>query len=262
MDTVLGVISNIRDYINGFNPLVIFIVIGFLGMFVFWKGCIETHKNMSSVFDMFIFSSILSVILSRVSYIIIEIDSFLSFIWYWLPYEKYGEKIYLFRLLPWRFFAIWDGGLIMLIMFIGFILSATFYALVIKKWRWRDMLFPIYYTGITMLGFFFLITGFVNDVNTWMINGGVLLGTTLVFFILFSSIEVIVKNQKIEKYFLGYMGLILNWISSIFVVYIYITSELSPLETFSLGIFIVWSLVMGILFILDLKKVDRVSIEI
>ena len=102
---------------------------------------IRSRKNRSSVFDIFLISSSLSLLVGRIVYIVLEWKTFSSYIWYWLPYEKYGDKIYLFRLLPWRFISIWDGGLDILGLFISLLLLLTLYSLVVKKWRWKQMFF-------------------------------------------------------------------------------------------------------------------------
>jgi len=257
---VFEFIDGIRDVASQLNVFVLYIFIFFVGMYVFWRGCAETYKNRSSVFDMFIFSGIFGLILGRILYILLEWENFTSYIWYWLPYEKYGDKIYLFRLLPWRFFSIWDGGLVIFGMFLGLVLFFTFYALVIKGWRWKHMYFPVYFSSIVMLGISLLFAGFVNEISDWLINGSLLIGSTVIASLMYMFIEKIVKDQSKEKYVIGYVGLFITWLSSAYIGYIYLSSELSLLENISVGIFLIWSLVMGVYFLIDLRKA-RVEIE-
>lgn len=257
---MLEYIFKAQEFVRWLHPLVVFFVIFFLGMYVFWRGCTESRKNRSSVFDMFLISGFLSAIIGRVVYIFLQWDFFSSFIWYWLPYEKYGEKVYLFRLLPWRFFSIWDGGIVILAMFVFLLLSMTFYTLVIKKWRWKHMYFPIYFSSTTMLGLSFIYTGITNSFVGWIYKGLVLIVVLGVFFLLSRFIIRVVKDFHLEKYILGYVGLGIVLISSIYISYLYLVDELTLTEDILVGIFLIWSVVMGIYFVLDLRKA-RVSIS-
>jgi len=249
-----------NEIIRNIHPLVVYSVIFLCGLYVFWRGSAESRKNRSSVFDMFLVSGLLSGIVGRIVYIILEWETFRLFIWYWLPYEKYGEDIYFFRLLPWRFFSIWDGGLVILGMFVSLLIFMTFYALVLKKWRLKHMFFPIYFSSTTMLGLSFMYIGINSGFNDWIYKGLVLIALLAVFFLLFKFIYKVVKNPLREKYVLGYVGFLVVLISSLYISYLYLTSELSFLEDVLIAIFVIWSIVMGISFIVDLKMA-RVRIE-
>ena len=253
-------IINIRDILSSINPLVFLIIIYIFGLYVFWRGCAESRKNRSSVFDMFIISGFLSGVVGRISYIILEWDSFTSYIWYWLPYEKYGDSVFLFRLLPWRFFGIWDGGLLIFSMFVSILIFMTIYALVIKKWRWKHMFFPVYFSATTMLGLSFIVTGFLGDITEWIYKGVILMFFVGIFFVLYKFIYSVIKDPLREKYLFGYIGLVMVWLSSIYICYMYLVDNLTLFEDIGVGVFALWSLSLGILFLLDLRKAD-VTIE-
>ena len=253
---MLDLVANIRYFLLNLNPLIILAVIFIFGMYVFWRGCAESRKNRSSVFDMFILSGFLSVIVGRLVYVLVEWQSFVSFIWYWLPYEKYGDKIFLFRLLPWRFFSIWDGGLVIFSMFVTLLISLTFYAIVIKRWRWKHMFFPIYFASTSMLGASFIATGLLGNFNEWVYKGAALVFLIGAFFVIYKFIYMIVSSPVVEKYILGYVGLIIVWISSVYIAYIYLIDDLSWYENIAIGVFLLWSIVMGILFLADLRKAN------
>lgn len=250
----------IKEYIQNIHPLIVYSAIFFIGMFVFWSGCAESRKNRSSVFDIFLVSGFLSGIIGRVVYIVSDWSSFSSYIWYWLPYEKYGDDIYLFRLLPWRFFSVWDGGIIILALFVSLIIFLTFFVLVVKKWRWKHMFFPIYFAATTMLGSSFLYIGIISDFNGWIYKGLILMGVLAIFFFFFKFIFKIVKNPLYEKYILGYIGTLIVFITSGYIVYLYLSSDLTMLEDILVGIFMIWSLTMSFFFLSDLRKA-RVSIK-
>ncbi len=250
----------LKEYVQDIHPLVVYSTLFLIGMFVFWRGCAESRKNRSSIFDVFLVSGFLSAIFGRVVYVILEWSSFSSYIWYWLPYEKYGDKVFLFRLLPWRFFSVWDGGLVILALFVSLLLFLTFFVLVVKKWRWKHMFFPIYFSSTAMVGMSFIYIGLVSNFNEWIYKGLVLIFVLAIFFFLFKFIFKIVKDPLYEKYILGYIGVLIVFISSVYLVYLYLSSDLSLLEDVLVGIFMIWSLVMSFFFILDLRRA-KVSIR-
>ncbi len=255
------IFSQIKEYIQGINPFVMYVILFFLGLYIFWRGCIETRKNRSSVFDIYVLSALISVIVGRVVYIILAWDSvFSSYIWYWLPYERYGDKVYLFRLLPWKFFSIWDGGLIILAVFVSMLLSLTFFSLVVKKWKWEDMFFPIFFSSTGLLGFSFIYTGITSGFNAWIYRGLILIAILIIFYLLFRFISKIVKESSHERYVLGYVGTLIVILSSVYILSLYLSQNLTVLENAFIGIFFVWSLTMSYFFISDLRKA-RVKIQ-
>lgn len=260
---MLELLDSVRNFLSGINSIVVLSVVFLIGMYVFWRGSIESRKNRSSVFDMFIISGFLSVIVGRIMYIVLEWDRFSSYIWYWLPYEKYGDTVFLFRLLPWRFFSIWDGGLVIFSMFLSILIFMTLYSGLVKRWRWKHMFFPIYFSATTMLGLSFVLTGLAEGFIDWIYKGVILLFFMAIFLVLYKFIYSIVKNQLREKYIFGYLGTAIVWLSSIYICYIYLVDNLSFIEDIGVGIFAVWSLVSGIVFLTDLKKanvtIERVS---
>ena len=122
------------------------------------------------------------------------------------------------------------------------------------------MFFPIYFSSTTMLGMSFVYIGITSGFNDWIYKGLVLIVILAIFFLLFKFIYKVVKDPLLEKYILGYIGVGIVWISSIYISYIYLTSELSLTENILVGVFLVWSIVMGIAFLTDLRKA-RVRIE-
>lgn len=249
-----------REFLQSTNIGIIYAIIFVIGLYIYWRGLAETHKNRSGIFDSFLLGGLFGLVVSRIAYIIIEWENFTSFIWYWLPYEKYGENIYLFRLLPWKFVNVFDGGLVIFGLFIGLILFLTFYTLVLRDWRWKHVYFPIYLSSVSMLSLSLLFTGFVNEINAWVIKGGILFATVIGFFVAYFVLKGIFKNIKREKYALSYGSLLLTWLSSAYIGYIYINSEISMMEQVMVGVFVLWSVVMGVFFIQDLRKAS-VSIE-
>ncbi len=118
------------------------------------------------------------------------------------------------------------------------------------------MFFPIYFSAISMLGASFVVTGLLDNFNEWVYKGAVLVFLIAIFFVIYKFIYMVVSSPVVEKYILGYVGLIIVWISSLYIAYIYLMDDLSWYENFSVGVFLLWSLVAGILFLIDLRKAN------
>ena len=253
----------IKELIQGIPQIVIFLFIALSGLYVFWRGCSESRKNRSSVFDIFLFSGFFGILVGRIVHIVLEWEIYSSYIWYWIPYEKYGDKVYLFRLLPWRFLSVWDGGVVILPVYVAMILSMTFFSLVIKKWRWKHMFLPVYFAPTVMLGASFVYVGINSGYTGWIYKGIILIVALLAYFLIFKFIDKIFKKPVLEKYTIGYIGIGFVIALSGYISYSYLISGLSLLETTLVGIFAIWSLVMSGAFIIDLKKptvnIERVS---
>ena len=86
------------------------VIIYLVTMVIFWYESKNAQKNTNSIFDMWFFSSIVMIIWGRIGFIITFWDEFNQWNWFWLPYERYGDMMYIFRAMPWRLFKIWDGG--------------------------------------------------------------------------------------------------------------------------------------------------------
>lgn len=254
------IINQITTYITKIPSILVFFLALLLGLFVFWRGTVETYKNRSAVFDGFIFSSILAIIFGRISFIINEWSSFSKYIWYWLPYEKYGDQIYMFRLLPWRFFAVWDGGIVIFVLFFGFLIAAWIYSSLIKKWKWSHMFFPIFWTGDAILGFSTLFYGLLLNSTGWMIKGGILLVLPFLYLVFYNLIEKIVKNQEKEKSFIIYSGVVILLAVSVFISYIFLEDVTAISEKIPVYAFLIWS-VLGSMFAISSMKEGNIEIE-
>lgn len=231
-------------------------------MYVCWRGAMETRKDRSSVFDLFIISIFLGLIVGRIMYIFSNWQDFNSYVWYWLPYERYGTEVYWFRLLPWRFLNIFDGGLDILVMFVGYLFTASFWSTIVKKWKWNHMFPTIFFSGEVMLAISFLLMGLSSANPTWIYEGLILSVFPLVSIILIGYINK-VQKPIIEKRIYLIANVILILLASLVIGYIYSTgdmTEVSKITIIALLIFVALSL---LLFIKDSKRanvvIERVS---
>lgn len=252
-------LEKFQELLINVNPLLLFVIVIILGMYVFWRGLSQTRKNITSIFDVFIISLFGGLAFGRISHIISNWSEFSSFIWYWLPYEKYGPEIHLFRVLPWRFFRVWDWGIDVLAMFVGFLLIATFWVFVIKKWKWSHVFVAIFFTAQIMFAISFVLLGGASGNEEWIVQGLVMVLLPIVLFFLSNSIRKATAGNKGAK-FLVILNILFIILTSTYISYTYLLVDLKDIEKIVLITFILWT-VLGILFYLrDLRK-DNVTIE-
>lgn len=255
----LDILEKIQQILNSVSPLILFVVVLLLGMYVFWSGSMETRKNISSVYDIFVTSLLGGLVVGRICYIIINWEQFSSFIWYWLPYEKYGEEIYLFRLLPWRFMRIWDWRIDILSMFVAFILIATFWVVIVKKWKWSHMFTTIFFTAEGMLAISFILLGASTANQEWLTQGIVMVLLPLVLFFLKNSVKKAIVGKK-EIKTLMLLDIFFITLTTAYVTYTYFIADINNTEKASIITFAVWSL-LGIIFYMKETKQADITIE-
>jgi hypothetical protein len=255
-----NILEAIRTFLANLNPLWIYLLISFVGLFIYWRGCSETRKNRSSIFDTFIFSIILGLLVGRISYLTIHWSEYSRYTWYFLPYEKYGETVYLFRLLPWRFLRIWDGGLTIFVAMVVFLICITLLALFYKKWRWYQVYFPIFFSMTSMLGLSYIYLGIMDQYTLWVISGGVLLLLPLIFWAISKVLLFTIRNGIKRRKVLVYIGVLIVTVASLYISYEYLSDEVSQFEFGAVIALLVWTAIMDIFTIIDLNR-PKVEIE-
>lgn len=253
------ILEKTGSFVSQIPPVFLFLLVIVLGMYKFWKECNITRKENNSIFDMFFFSSILGLILGRASYIISNWEEFGKYIWYWLPYEKYGDQIFLFRLLPWRFLRVWDWEIQIIVMFVGFVVSATIWTVFVKKWKWSHLYTPIFSSATSMIALSFLLIGlFVNQVG-W-VNQGLFL---LVPIVLLLISQKIIRDRIIGKREMRFLAIVEIFFLSIttgYLVYTYKTVESTGFELGAVILLFVWFVCGSLVYILEINKAN-VTIE-
>ena len=254
------VISSIENFVRMINPFLGLLIIFFVGMYVFWKEASRSRKNNSSVFDSFLFSVLFGIIIGRIVYIVLDWNEFSSYTWYWLPYERYGDQIYMFRLLPWRFLRIWDGQLDVLFTFIGLLFSQTFFITFFKKWKWSDLFSAQYYSNWLMIGLIYIFIGILNSNREWIQYAWwILIPFSLMLLLQFLILKFADGKKKENQ------RVVLNSIFALFAVTIisYVFYISSPKITTIVGIvaLIIWYVVGIALNLFGQKRADNVTIE-
>lgn len=254
------IISNIINFVRSINPLIGLFIMFFIGLYIFWKEAVRSRKNNSSVFDAFIVSIIVGVFIGRVVYIILNWSDFSSYIWYWLPYERYGDQIYLFRLLPWRFFQFWDGQIDILYTFLGVLLSQTLIVVFRKKWRWSEMFSAMYLSNWVMIALTYLFVGVQGKNDIW-IKHGIWILIPFVLFLLLQGILVNMYKDKRKEVVRMILHNIFALVAVAIISYVYFSSSPQIVTIVGIVILLVWYIAGIIMNTIDSKKVNNVTIE-
>lgn len=256
-----NIINSVKGFISTLNPFLGLVLIFLLGLFVFWKESSRSRKNNSSVFDIFFISVIIGILVGRLVYVISSWSSeYSSLPWYWLPYERYGDDVYLFRLLPWKLLKIWDGQLDILFTFLGIILMQTISVLFLKKWKWGDLFPPIYLSNWVMMGLSYFFVGIQSGNNLWLKQGWIILIPFIVFIITQAIILKVYLGSKKEE--VSRILYILFAIVALFVIgYVYISLSLTTLTTIGFVILSIWYVAGIIAYIISSRKEGNVTIK-
>jgi hypothetical protein len=86
-------------------------------------------------FDFILLSFSTALIFSRALFILYQPGGFTDARWFWIPYERIEGKVLLFESFPWLFFRIWDGGLLLAGMVLGWFVSVIVYSRIMNI-RW------------------------------------------------------------------------------------------------------------------------------
>jgi hypothetical protein len=258
-----NILDAIRVFLINLHPLWVYLLLSIAGLFVYWRGCTETRKDRSSIFDTFIISIVLGLIMGRVSFLSINWSEYGRYAWYFLPYERYGDTVYMFRLLPWRLFRIWDGGLTIFVAMVTFVLILTLLVLFSRKWKWYQLFFPIYFSMTTMLGLSFIYLGVIESYNAWIIRGLILALLPLIFWAISKILLFLIKNSAKRRKLLVYIGVLVVTLSTVYISYEYLSDSVSTFELVSVILLLLWTAIMDIYTFIEINKpnveIERVS---
>lgn len=197
MDLLIN--DQLSRYVGQIGLVPMLLVMYLLTMALFWYEANAAHKNSNSVFDEWFFSSIVMFIWGRVTYMILEWDQFIGGFWFLAPYERYADEIFWFRAMPWKVFRIWDGGFLFLAMYAAFLLANFFYAVYIKKWRWRDMMVPVLISANFLLGGTFYLFGLARLNQEVAAFGIFILGAAVIFALMVYALRLIYSSNPVNQ---------------------------------------------------------------
>ncbi len=210
MEQFLEIIINFINQI-GFWPL--FVLGLFLSLFLFWKES-YLHKDRNSAFDMWFFTILFAMFWARLSFIIANWGLFESLPWALAPYERYGEDIYFFRLLPWRFFDLRDGGFLFTSIFSAYILFAFLYNIFVKRWNWREMFLPVILSAEVLLVFVLIVYGALVGLPD-VVLGGFFIGAVILGFL---AIIMFLRFMLKKNYLVDILPGLINFVVMLFIL--------------------------------------------
>lgn len=255
MEAVIGGVINIIASI-GFFPLFLFGLL--VSLFLFWYESYK-HKDKNSIFDMWLLTVLVSMIWGRVSFIIVNWHLFSDLVWSIAPYERYGDEVFLFRLLPWRFFDLSDGGFLFTSIFAGYLVFAFIYNIYFKKWRWREMFFPVIISAQAFLCITLIVYGSLMNFTDVVYGGLVVALIIAVFLAVITVLRKVFKKKK--DYNVDLLDGVVNFLTIVFVLFsftiitrLFLLHEISVLDQINLVLMNVAGIVMTLYFVFIEKK--------
>lgn len=255
MDVFLNQIREVLFQL-GFLPIVVFATL--MSLYVFWLESRKSNKNQNSLFDGYFLAAILMVIWGRITYLFTNPADYEGLIWSFIPYERYPDGFFVFRLLPWRYFRIWDGEFLFTGLFLGFVIGAAFYTLVYKRWRWRETMSTVIFTSSMYLGTLLFISGFMVEDNNILGQGVVILALTLTYFFFSSSIARGIKsrNSKLWERVNYYLIFLFSILLSMYIPTSLLASDITYWDRINLYVFSGFSVISHIIYIIDVFRKD------
>ncbi|MCA9375060.1 hypothetical protein KC622_01875, partial [Candidatus Dojkabacteria bacterium] len=158
--------QSIIQFLQGWGFLPSLGIVYVLSLVLFWYESKHVNKDSNSVFDQWFVATFVMMIWGRVAYVINNWGEFSNWYWFYIPYEKYGDQVYLFRAMPWKLFRFWDGGFLFIPMFLCYLVISYLFVVYYKRWRWREMMIAILGSANFMLALTLILYGiFINDDN-------------------------------------------------------------------------------------------------
>lgn len=247
--------SVVRDAVP-FIAVLLFLYL--LSMFMFWFESRSVKKNPNSVFDMWFFMTIVMILWGRVSYIVTNWASFNEWNFFWLPYERYGEALYVFRAMPWRLFRIWDGGFLFIPMLFTYVLTGFLYTVFIKKWRWKDMFPSVLFSSNFLLGTTLFVYGFYLENRDISMDGFLIIIFIAVSQILLNLLKYIYRNNSIAYERISNLYLSIFVIAnSAFLYYTFLRQDISQFEIYHVYGYVILVILLLIAYLLDISNPEK-----
>lgn len=244
----------------GFWPLLGLVYL--IGMYFFWREARFTGKDRNSTFDLYIFAGAFSLLWGRVSYILSAwVSEYAGLPWFMFPYERYVDGLYIFRLLPWRFFRIWDGGVLFTGLFLGFFIVAFLYSVFVKKWSWKQMMAPVVLSSNLMFGLTISLYGALLPDKSVYNQGLVLLGFALGFILLgYLNNKFLVRMREAKRNINSILLLLFTALSTSFLYRSFTTGNLSDWDKINVQAYVALMIAVSVLYLFSLKR-KNISIE-
>ncbi len=246
------------------GPILPFVLIIVVASYVFWSDAKVTGKDRNSVFDMYIIAILFMIIWGRIMFILANIEDFTNLPWSISPYERYSDGIFFFRLLPWKYFNIWNGGVLELQlfpMFVSYVIFSSIYSFVVKRWRWREMMGAIMSSSTVAFSLILIISGIFSEYYEVYRYG---LGLFIIIFIT-QSISYIMYNlfqrNREKSHRIYFMWTLISTISIIgYLLMFTISIPLADTDMWHMYAYLIWGGISLVIYIFDMnRKVENIK---
>lgn len=122
-ESIIQFVSSLSSYVTLPIQLVYFGLVAVIGVYVFWLNARKKVGQSRQVFDVVITAVVFACILSRLLVIFTRPDLFQSARWFWLPYERIDDVVYVMQTFPWLFLKISVGGVLIDGFFFGLLVG-------------------------------------------------------------------------------------------------------------------------------------------
>ncbi len=250
--------SYIKIGLEFLGPILPFLLIIFIALYVFWSDAKVTGKDRNSVFDMYIIAIIVMIIWGRIMFIFSNVDDFIGLPWSISPYERYSDGIFFFRLLPWKYFNLWNNGVLELQlfpMFVSYVIFSTIYAFFVKRWRWREIMGAIMSSSTVAFSMILIISGIFSEyfeVYKFGIGLFIIICITQIISIVMYSIyrKNHEKNQRI--YFIW--TLISLFVIIAYLFYFTFTIPLAQSDLIHMYVYLGWGVFSLLFYLFDMNR--------
>jgi len=247
----------IDSFYNIFSVLPFLAWLGIIYLLVsyfFWREARILNKDRNSIFDLWFFNFFGMALWGRMSFVGANWSALYEGLpWSFLPYERYANNIYLFRLLPWKFITVWDGGFMFSGIAVAFLIVSFIFIVFIKKWSWKQMMMPIITFSQYLLSFTLVVYGSLMRYENVVILGLILLVVVIVISVvraLFSEKYVVIK----------YIYPLYTLLSELFIAYIFYSAQVALVDKINVGLIILMTIIMIIKYLTELLK-PKTTIE-
>lgn len=249
-------IEIIRTFLQSTTFFNWLLVVFLLGTFVFWSEMTRLRKLRNDIFDQWLLSVSLTVIWSRLAYVITNWDSFVNSYWFYLPYEKYADEVYLFRAMPWKLFTIWDGGFLFTAMLAGLTVFMLLHILLIKKWPVREMLNPFAIANFSMLGSVLFVYGVLVGLEDIYVGGGIMVIFAIAYKLILDLWTAFFKNKK-SRNLRALLGFIFVGGESYLAWTTFFSQSLSQMDRVNMYIYAVAIGIFALLALFNFRKKNK-----
>ncbi len=158
-------INSINEHFSAQFQIAFMIVTAIVSTYIFWRSALRSYKKPHKLFDLAIVSVFCGLVISRVLVILTSPELFVSARWFWLPYEKINDVVYIMASFPWLFFNTTVGGIFVDGFLLGMLASFFIFSKSLKiKWNLiSDAVSDFMWSAFWFASIFFLIK--VTDAN-------------------------------------------------------------------------------------------------